>query len=439
MTLELGDHVWYWNHRISLDKNIPRAQWFPGSNPNDPNDYQGHGREIYNYVIHADEIARGRPHMRLYEGSFAWLNNNPGNITGLPGGADWGQYPDKFNLHNFLIFPTWGAGYDAIALVLRSPSYVGLSILNAFKKYAPESDGNNPVAYANAVAAALGVPVSTPVGDLDDGQMMVMQDKIQEIEGVIPGASLAWDSDEIPIEISELLPVFVRKYSRPRAVVQPRAPFTMVMTAPVDASGFTQGHGGPNQGGHRGPSWYIQYGMDIGGAEGTPVYAAFDGHVTKYQPHNPAADSGGVYGAQIFIRSPNDMMGGFYTHLTDVANGLAQGSNVAVGDFLGRIHKFGGIPPHLHLALVEIIGGAPNGQYKGFDLYQFFISLQTNAPDAFVPVQFWQDGRPPEPLVRQARVGETFVPLTYATETSPTPQMQDAGYVCRPLRREQSP
>jgi len=33
MTLEVGDHVWYWNSNISLDKNIPRAQWFPGSNP----------------------------------------------------------------------------------------------------------------------------------------------------------------------------------------------------------------------------------------------------------------------------------------------------------------------------------------------------------------------------------------------------------------------
>jgi hypothetical protein len=35
---------------------------------------------------------------------------------------------------------------------------VNLSILDAFKKYAPESDGNDPVAYANAVAAALGFP-----------------------------------------------------------------------------------------------------------------------------------------------------------------------------------------------------------------------------------------------------------------------------------------
>jgi hypothetical protein len=219
MTLELGDHVWYWNGKISLDQNIPRAQWFPDSNPNDPNDYQGHGGEIYNYVIHADEIARGRPHMRNKEGSFAWLNNNPGNITGVPGGPDFGQYPGKFNWHSFLIFPTWAVGYDAIAKLLRSPSYVDLSILDAFKKYAPESDGNDPVSYANAVAAALGVPVSTRVGDLDDGQMTVMQNKIQEIEGASAGVSLPWDAAEIPPEIAQLLPAHIPPQARrPRAI-----------------------------------------------------------------------------------------------------------------------------------------------------------------------------------------------------------------------------
>src|SRR5215831_12367167 len=235
MTLELGDHVWYWNGQISLDKDIPRAKWFPGSNPHDPNDYQGHGREIFNYVIHADEIARGRPHMRNYEGSFSWLDNNPGNITGRPGGPDFGQYPGKFNWHNFLIFPTWAAGYDAIAMLLRSPSYVNLSILDAFKKYAPASDGNDPVAYANSVAAALGIPVSTIVGDLDDEQMQVMQDKIVDIEGAIPGASLAWDSDEIPPEITKLLPTRIRQpRRRPRAIIRPRDAFLMDMSAPVD-------------------------------------------------------------------------------------------------------------------------------------------------------------------------------------------------------------
>jgi hypothetical protein len=119
MTPEWGDHVWYWNANISLDKNIPRAQWFPGSSPGDPNDYQGHGGEIYHDAIHADEIARGRPAMRNREGSFLWLDNNPGNIAGVPGGPDFGQNPGKFNWHNFLIFSTWAGGYNAIAMLLR--------------------------------------------------------------------------------------------------------------------------------------------------------------------------------------------------------------------------------------------------------------------------------------------------------------------------------
>lgn len=209
MTLELGDHIWYWNGNISFDKNIPRSLWFPDSNPNDPTDYLGHGKEIYNYVIHADEIVRGHPQMRNSIGSFAWLNNNPGNITGSPGGPDYGQYPGKFNWHNFLIFPTWGAGFNAIALLLRSPAYVNLSILEGFNRYAPASDGNNPVAYANAIATALsheGVTVNTRIGDLTDDQMLIMQNKIQDVEGAIPGESFAWDSEEIPIEIASLLP-----------------------------------------------------------------------------------------------------------------------------------------------------------------------------------------------------------------------------------------
>jgi hypothetical protein len=179
--------------------------------------------------------------------------------------------------------------------------------------------------------------------------------------------------------------------------------------------------------------------MDLGAEEGTPVYAAFDGHIARFKPHDPAADNGRVYGAEIFMRALNDLMGGFYTHITDVPARLGINSTVARGDLLGHVYRFAGTPPHLHLALVEIIGGAPAGQYMGVDLYQFFVGMESSVPELVVPIQFWQDGRPPEPLVRQARIGETFVPLTYDPETSPTPQMQDAGYVCRPLRKEQSP
>lgn len=204
MSVELGDHVWYWDGNISFALDIPRAEWFPGSTG--PTDYLGHGKEIFHYVFHADEIARGRPQMRNFEGSFAWLNNNPGNLTGVNGGPDFGQYPGKFSWHHFLIFPTWEAGLDAIAAFLRRPPYVSLSILDAFKRYAPVSDGNDPVAYATAVAAAAGVSMSTIVGDLEDDQMWQMQKKIAQVEGADrAGNSFAYDSPGLHPEIVELL------------------------------------------------------------------------------------------------------------------------------------------------------------------------------------------------------------------------------------------
>ncbi|PDY49800.1 M23 family metallopeptidase [Bacillus toyonensis] len=172
--------------------------------------------------------------------------------------------------------------------------------------------------------------------------------------------------------------------------------FEIDISAAVNNSGYTGGLGGPNQGGHHGqPDWYNKYGMDIGAAEGTEVYAAFDAHITKVNPHIPGQDRDGKYGAQIFMRAPNDMMGGFYTHLTGVPAGIAVGTTVSRGDLLGRVYRFGSTSPHLHLALVEIIGGAPGGQYVGVDLYQLFLKLELTDPGKVVTVKFWQDGSAP--------------------------------------------
>jgi hypothetical protein len=203
MTLEPGDHVWYWNGNISQELSIPQASWFPGFQG--PTDYLGHGNEIFNFVVYESEIVRGQPHMRNHPGTYAWLNNNPGNITGVPGGPDFGQYPGKFNWHHFLIFPTWEIGFDAIAQLLRGPKYAGRSILDAFKLYAPTSDGNDPVSYAQDVAAAAGVDESTTVDELDDDQMVVMQNKIMEIEGAVPGDTFSYDSPDLPAELVAIL------------------------------------------------------------------------------------------------------------------------------------------------------------------------------------------------------------------------------------------
>ncbi|MFE5795002.1 peptidoglycan-binding protein [Streptomyces sp. NPDC056503] len=135
--------------------------------------------------------------------------------------------------------------------------------------------------------------------------------------------------------------------------------------------------------------------MDLGAGTSTPVHAAFDAHVTRYSPHDPSADNEKVYGAQMFMRAPNDMMGGFYTHLTNVPAGLAVGSRISRGDLLGHVHRFPPTASHLHLALVEIIGGAPDGRYQGVDLHRAF--LDTANTGTVTPVTFHQDGSPPTP------------------------------------------
>ncbi|MGW0844573.1 peptidoglycan-binding protein [Streptomyces sp. NPDC002787] len=170
--------------------------------------------------------------------------------------------------------------------------------------------------------------------------------------------------------------------------------FDVDMSSPFP-SGFTGGLGGPHEGGHQPPDWYIQYGMDLGADVGTEVRAAFDAHITKLHPHIPSQDNGKVYGAQLFMRAPGDRMGAFYTHLSHVPPQLTRGSAVARGDRLGLVLSFGGIQPHLHLALVEIIGGLPGGRYQGVDLYQFF--LDTANTNVTTTVTFSQDGSPPVP------------------------------------------
>lgn len=201
-----GDHVWYWNGNLSTAQDIPRSVWFPGSNPAVPTDYLGHGGEIHNYVLFdAGEIRRGQPHMRNRPGTFAWLNKNPGNITGGIGGPNLGQYPGKANWHNFMIFPTEEAGFDAIGRLLRGAGYRDRTILDAFRRYAPASDGNDPDQYAADVAAAIGLPTSTFVRDLDDGQLRTMQEKIRQIEGAVAGDTLSPASPDLPEAIRVLL------------------------------------------------------------------------------------------------------------------------------------------------------------------------------------------------------------------------------------------
>lgn len=81
-------------------------------------------------------------------------NNNPGNFRpgvnwqGIAGSAD-----------GYLVFTDVQFGIRAMALNLYNNYYLfgKKDLLSFITKYAPSSDGNNPLAYANEVAAQAGI------------------------------------------------------------------------------------------------------------------------------------------------------------------------------------------------------------------------------------------------------------------------------------------
>lgn len=87
-------------------------------------------------------------------GTVAWRNNNEGNLR--PGSLSSNRIGvDK---KNFAIFATPEDGTAAKKyLLFSSSSYKNLSLKEAIKKYAPGSDNNDPVKYANFVMNKAGV------------------------------------------------------------------------------------------------------------------------------------------------------------------------------------------------------------------------------------------------------------------------------------------
>ena len=72
MTLEPGDHVWYWNGQVSQELGIPQAAWFRGFQG--PTDYLGHGRRSSSSSSTSPRSSATTAHAQL-PGHLAWLNN----------------------------------------------------------------------------------------------------------------------------------------------------------------------------------------------------------------------------------------------------------------------------------------------------------------------------------------------------------------------------
>lgn len=116
------------------------------------------------------------------QGDLNFRNNNPGNM-------EYGDLAKRYGAvgtdGRFAVFPDYETGRKAQeALLFESGVYGGMDIGRAISKYAPKGDGtNDPERYASNVAAALGVPVNTPLSDLTPQQRSAMLTAMEKQEG----------------------------------------------------------------------------------------------------------------------------------------------------------------------------------------------------------------------------------------------------------------
>ena len=96
-------------------------------------------------------------------GSISWRNNKPGNLR-------WSRFANGTRA-NFATFNSYIVGWIALWYDLHmkclGKTRTGLNgnstLLALFNVWAPSSDGNDPDAYARAVARRLKIPATTPL------------------------------------------------------------------------------------------------------------------------------------------------------------------------------------------------------------------------------------------------------------------------------------
>lgn len=98
-------------------------------------------------------------------------NNNPGNIRFVPG--TWMAKEAVGKNNGFCVFKDYTTGYNILkqffinAATGKSEIYHPTdTLIDFYKKYAPSSDNNNPVQYAQFVASKIGMGVNTQIKEI---------------------------------------------------------------------------------------------------------------------------------------------------------------------------------------------------------------------------------------------------------------------------------
>lgn len=127
-------------------------------------------------ILYIDD--QGREFLRE-SGSRSWRNNNPGNIRKGSLASTAGAIGDD---GAFAIFPEYKFGFDAIVGLLRSSSYVSLTLQQAVFKYAPPNE-NDSAQYLAFLVAQTGIAAATVLSILPVSEIRKIAKFIQVVEG----------------------------------------------------------------------------------------------------------------------------------------------------------------------------------------------------------------------------------------------------------------
>lgn len=129
-------------------------------------------------------------------GTLNWRFNNPGNIMALPDASKQKGRIGAGTVYNpkentFAIFSSIEAGErEKCALLKRK--YRNNTISEIMSQYAPETAGNDPVAYSNFISSESGVAKDKKISDLDDNEFGKVVDAISKKEGGLKAGTEKW-------------------------------------------------------------------------------------------------------------------------------------------------------------------------------------------------------------------------------------------------------
>lgn len=110
-------------------------------------------------------------------GTRAWRNNNPGNlIAAEKSGLSIGRGG------RFAVFADRDDGFAALEYSLKH-FYSDLKLNEAFKKYAPSTDNNDPAHYSETVKKMSGLDGERTIGSLTKGELDKFKSAISRVEG----------------------------------------------------------------------------------------------------------------------------------------------------------------------------------------------------------------------------------------------------------------